>query len=79
MSCRCAVRRAHERNGICWTPLASIRREEFEMSPTYYVVHRAKLETELETARRAGDLPRMQVALAGLTGLNRAMYGHPAA
>jgi hypothetical protein len=43
------------------------------MSPTYYVVHRAKFEADLETARQAGDLPRMQAALAGLTALNRAM------
>jgi hypothetical protein len=58
--------------------LASIRREGIPMSPTYYVVHRAKLEAELETARLAGNLPRMQVALVDLTGLHRAMYGQPA-
>ncbi len=45
------------------------------MSPTYYVVRQAKLEAELETARKAGDVMRMQVALAGLTSLRRAMYG----
>jgi hypothetical protein len=56
---------------------ASIR-EEFEMSPTYHVVLRAKLEAELEAARLAGDMDRTQAALAGLTGLNRAMYGQAA-
>jgi hypothetical protein len=48
------------------------------MSPTYYEVHRARLDQELEIARKAGDMPRMQAALAGLTSLNRAMYGQPA-
>jgi hypothetical protein len=58
--------------------LASIRRKEFEMSPTYYAVHLTKLEAELENARLADDFPRMQAALAGLTHLNRSMYGQPA-
>jgi hypothetical protein len=50
------------------------------MSPTYYVVHRAKFEAELETALQAGDLPRMQAALVGLTNLGRAIHGQqPAA
>lgn len=49
------------------------------MSPTYYVVHRAKFEADLEAARQAGDLTRMQSALAGLTNLRRCMYGQPAA
>jgi hypothetical protein len=44
------LRGAAQRHALA--PPASIRREEFEMSPTYYVVHRAKLETELETAGR---------------------------
>ena len=49
------------------------------MSPTYYVVHRARFEAELETARHAGDRPGMQVALTDLTNLRRYMYGQPAA
>ncbi|WP_168212937.1 MULTISPECIES: hypothetical protein [unclassified Bradyrhizobium] len=48
------------------------------MSPTYYVVHRAKFEADLEAARVAGDMPGMQAALAGLTNLCRAMYGQAA-
>lgn len=48
------------------------------MSPTYYAVQRAKLEGELETARKANDFRRMQAALAGLTDLNRRAYGQPA-
>jgi hypothetical protein len=51
------------------------KRKKFEMSPTFYVVHFAKLEAELAAARPAGDVPRMQVAIAGLTGLIRSMYG----
>jgi hypothetical protein len=45
------------------------------MSATFYVVHRVKFEADLEAARVAGDLPRMQAALAGLISLNRPMYG----
>jgi hypothetical protein len=45
------------------------------MSPTRYVVTKARLNAELETARLAGDMPGMQRALAGLTSLRRAMYG----
>jgi hypothetical protein len=45
------------------------------MSPTYFEVQRAKLDAELEVARKAGDLPQMQFLLAGLTGLYRAMFG----
>jgi hypothetical protein len=47
------------------------------MSPTYCVVHRVKVDAELEIARKAGDIAGMQRALAGLTALNRAMYGSP--
>jgi hypothetical protein len=47
------------------------------MSPTYFEVQRAKLDAELEIARKAGDLPQMQTSLAGLTDLYRAMYGQP--
>jgi hypothetical protein len=57
-----------------WIP---IRREDLKMSPTYYVVHRVKFDAELEIARKAGDIAGMQRALAGLTALNRAMYGSP--
>jgi hypothetical protein len=47
------------------------------MSPTQYEVSRAKLDEELESARKAGDVPRMQMSLAGLTALYSAMYGRP--
>jgi hypothetical protein len=45
------------------------------MSPTRFAVRKAQLNAELETARLAGNIKRMQVALAGLTNLYRAMYG----
>jgi hypothetical protein len=45
------------------------------MSPTYFAVHMAQLDEQLEAARLAGDLPRMQGLLAGRTSLLRAMYG----
>jgi hypothetical protein len=47
------------------------------MSPTYYAVQKARLDRDLEAARKAGDFPRMQVALAGLTSLMHRMYGRP--
>jgi hypothetical protein len=47
------------------------------MSPTCYVVQRTRLDTELSIARMVGDIGAMQRALAGLTALNRAMYGSP--
>jgi hypothetical protein len=50
-------------------------KKDLMMSPTQYVVQCAKLDAELEVARKAGDLPRMQRALAGLTALRMAMYG----
>jgi hypothetical protein len=45
------------------------------MSPTYYAVEMRRLDEELEAARRAGDLPRMQRLLGEQTGLMTAMYG----
>jgi hypothetical protein len=45
------------------------------MSPTQFAVRRAKLDAELEVARRAGDVPQMRSSLAGLTALYTAMYG----
>ena len=56
----------------------SIRRKDLPMSPTYYAVQTAKFDADLDAARHAGDIPRLQAALAGLTSLNRAMYGHAA-
>ncbi len=47
------------------------------MSPTYFAVHMARLDQELEAARRAGDFPRMQELLGEQTSLLRSMYGHP--
>jgi hypothetical protein len=38
-------------------------------------VPKARLDADLETARRTGDMPSMQRALTGLTSLRRAMYG----
>ena len=45
------------------------------MSPTQFAVRRAKLNAELDVAWRAGNVPQMQAALAGLTTLYRSMYG----
>jgi hypothetical protein len=46
------------------------------MSPTQYELSRAKLDAELEAARKAGDVPRMQMSLAALIALfNRCTAG----
>ena len=45
------------------------------MSPTYYEVHCAHFNAELEAARKANDVQGMRRALAELTDLRRAMYG----
>jgi len=47
------------------------------MSPTQYELSRAKLDTELEAARKAGDVSRMQMSIAGLIALFKSMYGRP--
>jgi hypothetical protein len=57
------------------TPVTDSSKGNPMMSPTQYQVSRAKLDAELEAARKAGDVPRMQMSLAGLTALRRAMYG----
>jgi hypothetical protein len=64
-------------NGINWSWLAWIR-EESEMSPTYYAVQMARLNREIETARLAGDLPRLQKLAGEQTLLMQRMYGRPA-
>jgi hypothetical protein len=45
------------------------------MSPTYFAVRQAALDKALKTARRSGDLTRMQQLLGEKTSLHRAMYG----
>jgi hypothetical protein len=52
-------------------------REDPEMSPLQYDLSRAKLDVELEAARKAGDVPRMQMSIAGLIALFQSMYGRP--
>ena len=47
------------------------------MSPTQYELSRAKLDAELEAARKAGDIPRMQMSIAGLIALFKSMYAPP--
>jgi len=47
------------------------------MSQTLYEHSRAKLDAELEAARKAGDIPRMQMSIAGLIALFKSMYGRP--
>ena len=49
------------------------------MSPTYYVVQMACLNSEIEAARLAGDLPRMQRLIGEQQSLLEAMYGRPLA
>jgi hypothetical protein len=44
------------------------------MSPTQAAVRLAKLYSDLEAARKAGDMRAMQIALTGLTSLHRVMY-----
>jgi len=49
------------------------------MSPTYYAVHMARMNSEIETARLAGDITRMQRLIGELQSLLEAMYGRPLA
>ena len=49
------------------------------MSPTYFAVHMAAAETRLERARKDGNNPAVQSALAEMTQLIRAYYGAPQA
>jgi hypothetical protein len=45
------------------------------LSPTYLVVKQAQLDLQLERARKDGNIPAMQRALAEHTYLIRAYYG----
>jgi hypothetical protein len=45
------------------------------MSPTHFAVRMADLDEQLEAARKAGNLYRMQRLLGEMTTLRRAMYG----
>ena len=47
------------------------------MSQTQYELSRAKLDAELEAARKAGDVSRMQMSIAGLMALFKSMYARP--
>ena len=47
------------------------------MSPTYFAVHRAAAGKRLEAARKAQDIPAMQIALTEMTRLMQAYYGEP--
>jgi hypothetical protein len=49
------------------------------MSPTYYAVQMARLNGEIETARLAGDITRMQRLIGEQQSLLEAMYGRPLA
>ena len=49
------------------------------MSPTYVAVRMADADKRLETARKAHDIPAMQLVLAEKTQLIRAYYGVPEA
>jgi len=46
------------------------------MSPTYFAVRCRDLDQQLEAARLAGDMPRMQRLLGDKTLLLRAIYGN---
>jgi len=59
---------------VYWT-FDSFAEEGTAMSPTYFEVERARLNREVYDANRAGDLPRLQEVLQGLTVLFRAYYG----
>ncbi|MEH2570241.1 hypothetical protein [Bradyrhizobium sp. AZCC 2289] len=45
------------------------------MSPTYYAIQMARLDSEIEAARLAGDLPRLQELAGEQTLLMQRMYG----
>jgi hypothetical protein len=46
------------------------------MSPTYLEFHMARLDQELDAARQAVDLARIQSLVGEQTSLLRSMYGH---
>jgi hypothetical protein len=48
------------------------------MSPTFFAVQMARVDAEIEIARRAGDLDSLQRLLAEATVLLRSMYGRVA-
>jgi hypothetical protein len=49
------------------------------MSPTYYAVDMARLNSEIETARLADNITRMQRLVGEQQSLLEAMYGRPLA
>ena len=61
----------------CTLATSLLIREDPEMSQTQYELSRAKLDAELEAARKAGDVSRMQMSIAGLMALFKSMYARP--
>jgi hypothetical protein len=49
--------------------------ERIVMSPTKLAVAEAEINLRAERARRNGDIPALQLAMAELTALHRAYYG----
>ncbi len=49
------------------------------MSPTYFAVQMARLDEELEAARKAGDIRRMQRLVGEQQSLLESVYGRPLA
>lgn len=47
------------------------------MSPTYFAIRMAAADKRLEAAKKAQDIPAMQVVLAEITRLTHAYYGDP--
>jgi len=47
------------------------------MSPAQFEAAKARIEKDVERARKAGDLASLQVAAAEQTALFSSYYGHP--
>ncbi len=47
------------------------------MSPAQFEAAKARIEKDVERARKAGDIARLQVAAAEQTALFSSYYGHP--
>ena len=65
-----------EHRSPCYNSHQTIR-EDTPMSPTYFSVRMAAADKRFEPARKAQDIPAMQVVLAEMTRLMHAYYGHP--
>ena len=57
--------------------LPVLMRKEKVMSPTQFEAAKARIEKDVERARKAGDITRLQAAAAEQTALFSSYYEHP--